>query len=468
MIDFLGRCGVVVPRGLVALACAAALSACATPAFAPATPVSPDEAPYPSTYARLPGEPTLLVGATVLTGDGARLENAAVYFADGVVKAVGVGLETPPGTRVVAARGKWITPGLIDVHSHMGNYPVPGVAAHQDGNEFTSPNTAGVWAEHGVWPQDPSLSTARAGGVTTFQVLPGSANLFGGRGATLKNVPARTVQEMKFPGAPYGLKMACGENPKRIYGERNIAPASRMGNVAGHRAGWIAAQEYIAKQARAAEGKGEAPARDLNLETLAGVLKGEILVHNHCYRADEMALMIDVAREFGYHPGTFHHAVEAYKIADLLAQADMCAAVWADWWGFKLEAWDTTRENAAIVDAAGACAIIHSDSEVDVQRLNQETAKVMAAANRAGLPIAPEHAIRWLTSNPARSLGIAEQTGTLAPGKMADLVVWSGNPFSVYAMAEQVYIDGALVYDRHDPARQPQTDFELGMIGDGQ
>jgi imidazolonepropionase-like amidohydrolase len=315
-----------------------------------------------------------------------------------------------------------------------------------------------------VWPQDPAFNTARAGGVTVVQVLPGSGNLFGGRGVTLKNVPARTVQDMKFPGAPYSLKMACGENPKRVYGTRNIAPMSRMGNLAGQRAAWIAAQQYIEKHERAAQGKGEAPPRDLGLETLAGVLKGEILVHNHCYRADEMALMIDLAREFGYHPGTFHHAVEAYKVADLLAEAGMCASVWADWWGFKLEAWDTTRENAAIVDAAGACAIIHSDSPVDVQRLNQETAKVMAAANRVGLPVTPEHAIRWLTSNPARSLGIAERTGTLAPGKMADLVVWNGNPFSVYAKAEQVYIDGALVYDRHDPDRQPKSDFELGMI----
>ena len=458
-------------RHLLLVCSVAVLGACTSVApGARSTDSGAQPSPFPSTYKALPGEPTLLVGATVLTGDGARLDNAAVYFADGVVQAVGVGLEAPPGARVIEASGKWITPGLIDVHSHMGNYPVPGVVAHQDGNELTSPNTAGVWAEHGVWPQDPSLSTARAGGVTTFQVLPGSGNLFGGRGVTLKNVPARTVQEMKFPDAPYGLKMACGENPKRVYGTRNIAPMSRMGNLAGQRAAWIAAQQYLEKQERAAQGKGETPPRDLSLDTLAGVLKGEILVHNHCYRADEIALMIDLAREFDYHPGTFHHAVEAYKVADLLAEADACAAVWADWWGFKLEAWDTTRENAAIVDAAGACAIIHSDSEVDVQRLNQETAKVMSAANRVGLPVTPEHAIRWLTSNPARSLGIAEKTGTLAPGRMADLVVWNGNPFSVYAMAEQVYIDGALVYDRYDPERQPKTDFELGMIelGGGQ
>jgi imidazolonepropionase-like amidohydrolase len=457
------------PRPIAAcLLGALSLSACASVPVADAPPVAGAAEPFASTYAPPAAAPLLLFGATVLTGDGGRLEDASVYIAGGVVQAVGHALEVPPGTRRVDARGRWITPGVIDVHSHMGNYPVPSAHAHQDGNEMSSPNTAGVWAEHSVWPQDPGFSTARAAGVTTFQVLPGSANLFGGRGVTLKNVPARTVQGMKFPGAPHGLKMACGENPKRVYGERKAAPMTRMGNLAGYRTAWIAAREYLDQQERAATGDGEAPTRDLALETLAGVLKGEILVHNHCYRADEMALMIDLGREFGYHPGTFHHATEAYKIADLLAETASCAAMWADWWGFKLEAWDAIRENVAIVDAVGACAIVHSDSEVEIQRLNQEAAKVMAAARRAGMEISPEHAIRWLTSNAARSLGIAERVGTLAPGKMADMVVWNDNPFSVFARAEQVYIDGVLVHEHGNPAFPARTDFELGMIETGE
>ena len=449
---------------------AAWLAACAVPGSvrdtAPGTAESRN-GPFASTYSPASIEPVLLTGATVLTGDGGRLENASVHIADGVIRSIGSALEVPAGTRTIDASGRWITPGIIDVHSHIGNYPLPRVEAHGDGNEWSSPNTAGAWAEHAVWPQDPAFTTARAAGVTSFQVLPGSANLFGGRGVTLKNVPARTVQEMKFPGAPHGLKMACGENPKRVYGPRNMSPMTRMGNVAGQREAWIAAREYLEKQRRAERGRDEPPTRDLGLETLAGVLKGEILVHNHCYRADEMALMIDVAREFGYHPGTFHHATEAYKIADLLAEADMCAAMWADWWGFKLEAWDTVRENVAIVDAAGACAIVHSDSPTEVQRLNQEAAKIMAAARRAGLEVTPEHAIRWLTSNAARSLGIADRVGTLAPGMMADLVVWSGNPFSVYARAEKVFIDGVLVFDRDDPGSLWRTDFELGTTVTG-
>ena len=268
--------------------------------------------------------------------------------------------------------------------------------------------------------------------------------------------------DMKFPGAPYGMKMACGENPKRVYGSRNQAPATRMGNVAGYRAAWIAATDYRDKLAAAEKGQGEPPIRDLKLETLVGVLDGEILVHNHCYRADEMSIMLDIAKEFGYKVTAFHHAVESYKIADLLAEADTCSAMWADWWGFKMEAYDGIRENAAIVDRAGACAIIHSDSGLGIQILNQETAKVMGAAARAGIDIPPERAVQWITRNAAKALGIDDVTGTLEAGKMADVVIWNGNPFSVYTRAERVYIDGALAYERGNNSVNPVTDFTLG------
>ncbi|MFU8815453.1 MAG: hypothetical protein ACNA7W_08900, partial [Pseudomonadales bacterium] len=247
--------------------------------------------PYASTYQPRSAAPTLIVGATLLDGAGGRLENASVYIVDGRIAAVGSNLDAPDA-HIVDARGLWLTPGIIDVHSHLGNYPAPGIPAVSDGNESVDPNTARVWAEHAVWPQDPQFPLALAGGVTTLQILPGSANLFGGRGVTLKNVPARSVQAMKFPGASQGLKMACGENPKRVYGGRNQAPATRMGNVAGYRAAWIEAQGYRDKQARAAaDDDKDPPDRDLGLETLVAALDGEILVHNHCYRADEMAVM---------------------------------------------------------------------------------------------------------------------------------------------------------------------------------
>lgn len=420
-------------------------------------------APYASRYQPLPSVATILQGATVLTGTGERLANADIVMQDGKIAAVGSDLETGDMT-VVDATGMWITPGIIDVHSHLGDYPSPEVDAHADGNEITDPNTAEVWAEHSVWPQDPGFVTALQGGVTSLQVLPGSANLFGGRGVTLKNIPGRNVMDMKFPGAPYGLKMACGENPKRVYGSKGRAPSTRMGNVAGYRSAWIDAADYQKKMdgARSAQGGGEAPKRDLKLETLAGVLDGEILVHNHCYRADEMSVMLEIAREFGYKITAFHHAVEAYKIADLLKQNDTCAAIWADWYGFKMEAFDGIRENAAILDRADTCTVMHSDDALGIQRLNQESAKVIGAAARVGIDIPPERAVRWISANAAKALGIDDVVGTLEPGKMADVTVWDGNPFSVYTRTQKVYIDGALVFDRNDPSVNPVTDFTLG------
>ena len=439
---------------------------------------------FPSTYVSKTASPVLFTNATILTGDGGRIDNTSLYISDGRIPWMGEGVVAPDAI-VSNAEGKWITPGLIDVHSHLGVYPSPGVAAHSDGNEATAPVTAEVWAEHSIWPQDPGFTRALAGGVTAMQILPGSANLFGGRGVTVKNVPSVSYQAMKFPNAPHGLKMACGENPKRVYGNRNQAPSTRMGNVAAYRSAWIRAQRYVEDwdrydQARAKEAsenqEGTAsmasalltttpPKRDLELETLAGALRGDILVHMHCYRADEMLTILDMAREFGYRVGTFHHGVEAYKIADRLAEEGVCGALWADWWGFKIEAYDGIQENIALVDRPeGGCAIVHSDSDEGIQRLNQEAAKAMLRGNRAGLDIPPERAIRWITANAAKSLGIDNQTGSLKPGLMADVVLWNRNPFSVYAEALQVYVDGHLSYDKDNPELHPKSDFELGQL----
>jgi len=481
----------------------AALLALGTAPHAPTAAPLPPQArplgdPYPSTYHAIPSGPVLIRGATVLTGTGQRFDNSDVLLEGSRIAAVGQNLEAPAGATIVDGHGKWVTPGLIDVHSHLGVYASPGVSAHEDGNEMVDPVTPNVWAEHALWPQDPGFAAALAGGVTAMQVLPGSGNLIGGRGVTIKNVPAVTYQAMKFPGAPWGLKMACGENPKRVYGGKGSAPMTRMGNVAGYRAAFYEAQAYMrswdkynrshatdAPPASTAdapkkkkhfwskdkddEGKGEekevlAPDRDLAKDTLMGAMKGDIRVHIHCYRADEMAIMMDLAKEFGFKVAAFHHGVEAYKIADRLADEGVCGALWADWWGFKMEALDGIEENLALVDRPSkGCAIVHSDSAEGIQRLNQEAAKAMAHARRAGIEITPEHAIRWLTANPAKALGIEKQTGTLETGKMGDVVVWNGTPFSVYAHAEQVYIDGALVFDRNDPGRQPESDFLLGQ-----
>ena len=451
-----------------AVLAAVLLPGCVAPAKKAGPRITINANPYPSTYTRYPGVPALIRGATILDGEGGRIDNGSLLIADGKVVAVGdASLAAPEGANVIDAAGRYVTPGIIDVHSHLGDYPSPGVESLSDGNEATGAARPEVWAEHSVWPQDPGFSRALAnGGITALQILPGSANLFGGRSVVLKNVPARTVQGMKFPGAPYGLKMACGENPKRVYGNKG-GPATRMGNIAVTRQTWIKAQEYRRKWAKYDKDGGDIPARDLAMDTLRGVLDGQILVHNHCYRADEMAIMIDVAKEFGYKIASFQHGVEAYKIADLMKANGICGALWADWYGFKMESYDAINENIAYVHNAGACAIVHSDDANGIQRLNQEAAKAMAAGKRAGIDISEATAWTWLSANPARSLGIFDQTGSLKAGKMADVVLWNGNPFSAYTRPDKVWIDGALMYDAANPRLRPVSDFELGQPGEG-
>ena len=414
-----------------------------------------------STYQPMASENIVIVNANMFDGLGNEFKDYDILIKDGKIQAIGPDLVID-GSEVIDAQGKWVTPGIIDIHSHMGVYPAPGVRTSSDGNEATAPVTAEVWAEHSVWTQDPQFVLALKGGITSFHVLPGSANLMGGRGATFKNVPNNSIQAMKFPNAPHSLKMACGENPKRVYGSRGQSPATRMGNMAGYRKAWIEAERYYENIQEGKDIK-----RDLRNDTLAGVLSGDILVQNHCYRADEMMMMIEMSKEFDYKITTFHHAVEAYKVADALAEHGICAAMWADWWGFKHEAYDMVQANIAIVDQArggSGCAIVHSDDEVGIQHLNQEAAKAMAAGNRAGYDISEARAMKWITYNPAKAAGILDQTGTLEVGKDADVVLWSGNPFSVYSKAEKVFIDGALAYDRDDPKKRPVTDFELGIL----
>ncbi len=451
---------------LVALACAPTGGGPNGPTPAGGTPaargtMSFERPQYPSTYQRRPNGAVFIRNANVLTAAGPELHGTNVLFADGKIVAVGNAVTAPAGAETIDGTGKWVTPGLIDSHSHLGVYGAPGTFAESDGNEATNPVTAEVWAEHSVWPQDPQMPLAVAGGITVIEVLPGSANLIGGRSVTLRLIPARTVQEMKFPGAPYSVKMACGENPKRVYQSRG--PSTRMGNMAGYRSAYLAAERYRQRwDTWQRDHKGDPPERDLRNETLAGVLRGEIFVQNHCYRADEMAQMLDLAREFGFHIRSFHHAVEGYKIADVLARDSVAVSIWYDWWGFKMESADGIPENAALVQAAGGRVVIHSDSEDGIQRLNQAAGQAMYAGDQARIPVTREQAIRWITANPAWVLGIDATTGTLEAGKAADVVLWSGDPFSVYSKAERVWNDGWQVFDRNDPAHQWQTDFNLG------
>jgi imidazolonepropionase-like amidohydrolase len=422
------------------------LCACAVPQPAAVVPVAAEPRSE---------EPALLLrGATLLTAAGPRLERTDLLIRGARIEALGPRLALPSGAAELDLTGKFVTPGLIDPHSHLGVYPLPLVAAHADGNEASDPFTADVRAIDSFWPQDPALERARAGGVTAIHVLPGSANLVGGQGSTLRLIDARSAREMEFPGARRSMKLACGENPKRVHGEaRRQAPTSRMGEVA-----MLRQRLENARAWKPQEGKAE----DLELAALQRMLEGELLIQNHCYRADEMLLRLDLFAGFGTRPRAFHHATEAYKIARELAAAGVGAVVWADWWGIKLELFDAVPANAALLSRAGVRVALHSDSPYDVQRLNQEAAFALAAGRRAGIEVGPDEAIRWITANPAWVLGIDSEVGTLEPGKRADLAIWNADPFSVYARAERVLIDGRVVYER-GASREPRSDFELGL-----
>ena len=421
---------------------------------------------WESSYEPLASGPVLIRGGTVMTAAGEEIEGGDVLLVDGRIESVGVGLDAPAGATVIEADGRFVTPGIIDTHSHLGVYPSPSVEGMGEGNEATNPVTAEVWAEHGVWPQDPGFWRALAGGVTTLQSLPGSANLIGGRGVTLKLVPGRGATDMMFPGAPMGLKMACGENPKRVYASRG--PSTRMGNVAGYREAFIRAEKYRERwdEWLAGDRQADRPDRDLELETLAEVLRGNILIQNHCYRADDMLTMLELSQEFGFSIRSFHHATEAYKIRDRLAEENVGASVWVDWWGFKMEALDGIPQNLALLTEAGARAILHTDSGLEIQIMNQNAARAMYAGRSAGIDVTRDQALRWVTINPAWALGIDGETGSLEAGKAGDVVVWSGDPFSVYSHADQVFIDGAVVYDRSRTEGNPSSDFELGILPD--
>jgi imidazolonepropionase-like amidohydrolase len=426
--------------------------------------------PYPSTYRPLPRTDTLIVGATVLDGAGRRIDDGDILLRDGKIAAVGHGLKAQ-GVKTVDAHGRWVTPGIIDVHSHDGVFSIPQTSGDSDSSdvaELSDPDAANTWIEHAVNAQDPAFSAALRSGVTTLQILPGSTPLFSGRSVIVKPVPAADVYAMKFPGARQGLKMSCGENPKSFFGEKGRAPNSRQGEIALVREAFLEARDYLQAWRDYENGaRATPPERDLKLDTLAGVLNGDIAVHMHCYRAGDLTTMLDVAAEFGFQIRAFHHAGDAYKVVDPLKKAGTCIAVWSDWWGFKMELVDAIRENAAIVDAAGGCVMMHSDSATVGQRLTIEAAKAAAAGRRAGLNMPPEHIIRWVTSTPAKALGLDDRIGTLAPGRNADVVVWSGDPFSIYTKADLVYIDGALAYDRSNPQRTEGPDLLLGRPESG-
>ena len=419
-----------------------------------------------STYHPLPRTDVLITGATVLDGDGHRLDKADVLVHDGKIAAVGPHLKAGPGVETVDAHGKWVTPGIIDDHSHDGTYAMPLTSVDtqaSDVAETATPEEEDTWILNGIDTADATFLYALKNGVTTMQVLPGSTPLMSGRAVTVHPIPAPSVTDMMVPDAPAGAKMACGDNAKLHFGPLNQKPNSRGAEIAMLREAFSQARTYRdawLKYART--GRGEPPVRDVKLDTLVGILDGDLRLNIHCYRADDMNNWTRVAHEFNFKITAFHHAVEAYKTPQLFIDNHICAVVWPDWWGFKMEANDGIRENAAILDHDGICVTMHSDGPVIGQRLNIEAAKAAAAGRRIGFSEPPEHVIAWITSNPAKVLGLDSRMGSLRPGYDGDVVVWSGDPFSIYSHADLVLVDGARVYDRFDPAYQPKSDFQLG------
>ena len=459
--DRLGRVCAALP--VVGMAVGVALAT-----MLPAAPVQA-QAPYASTYRPANGS-FAIIGATILTGDGRQIDEGTIVVVRGRIAAVGAGVAVQAGVPLIDGRGKWVTPGIIDIHSHMGVMSLPRTfGTSGQANETSSPNTAEAWIEHSVRVDDPSFGRAREAGVTAVQLLPGSVNVIGGRSVVLKNVPALTVEDMKMPGAPYGAKMACGENPAFAYGSQGRAPVTSMEAMAIARQAFSDARRYRdALQAyrlkQKSGGAGEPPARNLQLETLAGILDGSIRLHVHCYRSDQMAQMIGLSREFGFQIASFQHATDAYRIAPLLAKAGIGVAGWGHFFGpqHKIEAFNGIPENGAFVERAGGLFAVHSDSEALVQQLNSSAGRLRALSDQMGWPVSRGQAMRWLTFNPAKMLGVEREIGSLVAGKAGDVVLWDKDPFSIYSRAEQVFIDGAKVFDRGDPP-PPDSDFGLGL-----
>jgi imidazolonepropionase-like amidohydrolase len=398
-----------------------------------------------------PGQPapptaTLIRGGTVLTITKGTIDGGDVLIRDGRIAAVGKKLDAPPGARIIDAAGRFVMPGIVDTHSHMGVYPWPEVDANSDGNEATDPVTPFVRAEDSVWAEDPEFERARAGGVTTVQILPGSANLIGGEALTVKLRPGVDVSRMVFAGAPRGLKMALGENPKRVYGDQKKSPSTRMGEMADFRDAFNAARNYKAKwdawKAKKEDERGSPPDRDLKLDTLVDLLEGRILAHVHSYRKDEILMFLKIADEYGFKIASFQHCLEGYKIADELKKRDIAVATFAQWWGYKVEAWDGIPHNAALLAHKGVRVSIHSDSGNLVQRLYNEA----AVAARYGL--SEEDALKAITINAATALGIGDRVGSLEVGKDADIAIFTRHPLDMYTLVEKTFIDGDLVYER--------------------
>jgi imidazolonepropionase-like amidohydrolase len=386
----------------------------------------------------------VIKNATVMTVTHGNITNGSIYIKDGKIAAVGENLNAPADTTVIDAGGKYLTPGIVDSHSH--------IALDDDVNEATSPITPHMMMKDAFDYQDKAIYRALAGGVTTSLLLHGSANMIGGQAIVIKHKYGAARDEMLFPNAPRSIKFASGENPKRTYGGREQLPSTRMGNFAVQREALVQAQDYMREwdayneKVKRGDKDAAAPKHDLKLEALADILRGKLMVQIHCYRADEMLTEMAMAKEFGYKIRAFHHALEAYKVADQLAANGVAIATFSDWWGYKQEAWDAIPWNATLSMRKGVRVAIKSDSEDYTRRLNQEAAKTIRYGGAT-----EEEALKMITLNAAWIVGVDDRVGSIDVGKDADLVIWDGYPLSSYGVPEKVLIDGEVYFDRAQP-----------------
>lgn len=390
---------------------------------------------------------TAIVGGTVLTvGPQGTIEKGTVLIKDGKITAVGKDVAVPPGATVIDAGGRYVMPGIIDAHSHT--------AVEGDVNECTDSVTAEVRITDVIDHRDVDIYRQLAGGVTAINVLHGSCNAIGGQNAVLKLRWGKTPEELLFKEAPRGIKFALGENPKRsnfqVPGQRRY-PGSRMGVEVVIRDAFLEAKAYkreweeYEKSARAA-GKGEKPVpprRDLRLETLGDILAGKVLIHAHCYRSDEILMLIRVAEEMGFKIKTFQHVLEGYKVASEIARHGAGASTFSDWWAYKMEAFDAIPYNAAVMADKGVRVSLNSDSNELARRLYWEAAK---AVKYGAVPEA--EALKMVTWNPAWQLGIDKYVGSLEVGKDADVAIFSAHPFAADTRVEMTLVDGTVYFDR--------------------
>jgi imidazolonepropionase-like amidohydrolase len=400
------------------------------------------------------GSATVVTNATIFTVSGEVIENGSILIRNGRIAAVGAKVDVPRGATQIDGTGRFVTPGIIDAHSH--------IAIDGSVNEGSMSVTSMVGTADVLDPADVDIYRGLAGGVTTANILHGSANAIGGKNAVIKLRWGRDARGLLFEGAPPGIKFALGENPKRSNrstgaGEARY-PSTRMGVMDVVRDAFVQARDYQTRQRRyeaamkAGDRSATPPARDLTLEPLVEILEGKRLVHAHCYRADEILQLLRVAEEFNFKIATLQHVLEGYKVADEIARHGAGASTFSDWWAYKVEAFDAIPHNAALMAERGVLVSINSDSAEEHRHLNQEAAK---AIKYGGMSEA--EALKLVTLNPARQLGIDTRVGSIEVGKDADLVIFNAHPLSVYAVPEMVLIDGQVYFDRTKDLEQRAT-----------